>query len=156
MFQPFLAFTLLIIATPVAQSCRCLPSTLTAKFEDPRFMTIAKFCNNAPNPPNRVWGSRNDQTTRFEWNLTLDRVYKGDCSLKPGTVVTGFSGSGGSLCGAKVDSGCYILGLSARKSFSTCGLVYGLSKPREAFLAELSRNDRCKKGGSNGDDYIDC
>lgn len=151
MMNALLTFALVLLSIPEVFSCSCLRSTLTEKFENDFFKTIGKFCNNKPiNAPEKPSSPNENGIVflnpfrRIEWNLTLETVYKGDCSLKPGTVIAGSSAANSAACGVGVKNGCYLMALSERNTFNLCGLAANFDRLDEATLTELAENNQCK------------
>lgn len=142
MLKTILTVALVLLSAPSVLSCSCLGSTLTEKFENNFYKTIGKFCNNKPSRP---FPDVENQSSSIKWKLTLHTVYKGDCSLKRGTKIKATSGANGALCGVGVENGCYLIALSERKSFSLCGLATKFNSLDKATLAELAKNNQCKR-----------
>lgn len=155
MLNALLMFALVLLCALEVRSCSCLRSTLTEKFENEYVKTIGKFCNNkatsmpaGPSLPGPSGIIRLSPFERIGWKLTLKTVYKGDCSLKPGTVLAGSSAGNSAACGVSLGNGCYLMGLSERNSFNSCGLAAKFDRLDEATLTELAENNQCK--GKNG------
>lgn len=137
-----LRVALVLVSAPSVLSCSCLFSTLTEKFENDFFKTIGKFCYNTPSRP---FPDFENQFSSIKWKLTLKTVYKGDCSLRPGTVIKGISGANGATCGVGVENGCYLIALSENNSFNLCGLASKFNSLNQATLTELAANNQCKR-----------